>query len=125
MKKISAFMLLVILIFNIAGCAPLLFVAAGGVAVYATNKDTIEGDTDKPYTGLWNSAVALCNARGSIKQQDNIRGYIQAQIGSSQVWIKISRLTRLSNRIKISARKFHLPDVGLAQDLFGKILEGA
>ncbi len=107
------------------GCAPLLFVAVGGVAVYATSKDTIEGDTDKPYANIWNSALVVCKTRGNIKQEDNARGYIQAEIGSSQVWIRMVKLTRSSNRIKISARKFHLPDVGLAQDLFLKILEGA
>ncbi len=125
MKKIFSLMALAILAVNIAGCVPLLFVTAGGVAVYAASKDTIEGNTDKAYTSLWNSAITLCNARGSIKEQDNIRGYIEAEIVSSRVWIKIVKLTRTTNRIKISARKLHLPDVGLAQDLFVKILEGA
>jgi hypothetical protein len=33
-------------------------------------------------------------------------------------------LTRATTRIKISARKFHFPNLELAQDLFVKIVSG-
>lgn len=110
----------------VSGCVPLIIGGAvGAVGAYAVSKDTIQGDTDKPYEGLWNSALTVSKIRGNIKEEDKARGYIALETDSSKVWIRLIRLTRATTRIRISARKLHLPNIDLAQDIYVKILEEA
>jgi len=108
------------------GCLPLVVGgAAGALGAYAVTKDTIQGETDKPYDSLWNAAVTVSRIRGTIKNQDNLKGTIELEVESGRIWITLIRLTRATTRLKIAARKYHLPDLGLAQDIFVKIMEEA
>lgn len=127
MKKTLFLLFAVSFIFiNIAGCSPLLIGAAvGGAGVYAISKDTVQGETDKPYDSLWNEAVNVSKVRGTIKQEDYARGTIELEADSSKVWIRVIRLTRLTNRLRVCSRKYHLPNLGLAQEVFTKIMGGA
>lgn len=128
MKKILAlYFLIPLMLLNISGCAPLIIGAAvGGLGAYVISKDTAQGETDKSYGSLWNSALAVGRIRGTIKQEDNARGYIELETDSGQVWIRLVRLTRATARLKVSARnKLHLPDIALAQEIFVKIMEEA
>ncbi len=115
-----------VLILSVSGCVPLIIGgAAGALGAYAVSKDTIQGDTDKAYGRLWNSAMMVARSRGVIKEEDNVRGYLQFQDGSTLVTVKLVQLTRATVRLKVSGRKHHLPDINLAQDVFVKITEGA
>lgn len=124
-KFIFLFIILPLLIINISGCIFILGGAAGAVGAYGISKDTVQGETDKPYDSLWSAALSVSRIRGTVRQEDSIRGYIEAQTESSRVWIKLSRVTRATTRIRISARKFHFPNLSLAQDLYVRILEEA
>jgi len=124
MKKIIAFFVLPLLLLNILGCAPLIVGAAvGAVGGYAISKDTIQGETDKPYDALWNSSLMVSRIRGVVKLEDYTKGYIDLDASNSKVWIRLIRLTEATTRIRVSARKFHMPDLGLAQDIYVKIME--
>ena len=127
MKKILFFVLLIPFIFmNISGCLPLIIGgAAGALGAYALSKDTIQGETDKSYDSLWNAALMVSKFRGIIKQEDYTQGYIELEASSSRVWIRLIRLTQATTRLRISARKFRLPNSSLAQDLFVRIMEQA
>ncbi len=126
-KKIGIALLTGILIVNLSGCAPLLVgVALGGATVYAISKDTIQGDTEKSYEGLWEAAVNVAGTYGMIKTEDKNTGYIFIEGPSGRIWIHLVKLTRAATRIKISARnKLHLPDLNKAQEVFVKIMEQA
>ncbi len=112
---------------NICGCAAAFIVgaAAGGVGMYAVGKDTIQGDTDKPYDGLWDAALAVAGSRGAIKQEDYAKGYLELEIEGAQVWLRLIRMTQATTRLRISARKHHFPNLGLAQDIFTRIIDQA
>jgi len=114
-----------ILILNITGCIFILGGAAGALGAYGISKDTVQGDTDKPYEALWDSALMVCRIRGNIKQEDSLKGYIELQADSSRIWIRLLRLTHSTTRLRISARKYHLPNLDLAQDIYVKIMEQA
>ena len=127
MKKILFYIFLFPFIFmNISGCVPLIIGgAAGALGACAVSRDTIQGETDKSYDSLWDAALVVSRLRGVIKQEDSSRGYIQLEEGQSHVNIRLIRLTRSTTRIKISARRYHLPNLSLAQDIFVKIMEQA
>ncbi len=97
----------------------------GVLGGYAISKDTIQGETDKSYDSLWDSALMVGRIRGQIKYEDPTKGYIELEAESSRVYIRLIRLTAATTRLRVSARKYHLPNLGLAQDIFVKIMEQA
>jgi hypothetical protein len=126
MKKIAAFFVLSLLFLNIAGCAPLIIGAAvGAVGGYAVSKDTVQGETDKPYEDLWNAALTVSKIRGTLIAENYPSGTIELDVKPTKVWIRLIRLTQATTRIRISARRYHFPNLELAQDLFVKIMEQA
>lgn len=126
MRKLISLILLPFILISVCGCAPLIIgAAAGGLGAYAISKDTVQGDSDKSYDALWESAVSVAGMRGIIQQENANTGYIELSAESSKVWIRLIRLTQATTRIKISARKYHFPNMELAQDIFVKIITGA
>lgn len=126
MKRIIGFYFLFSLLFlNITGCVFILGGAAGALGAYGISRDTIQAETDKPYDNLWNAALAVSKIRGIVKQEDYAKGYIELEADKSQVWIRLIRLTRSTTRLRIAARKFHLPNLDLVQDIYVKIMEEA
>jgi len=126
-KRILYSFLLPFVCLTISGCIPLIIGgAAGALGAYAISKDTIQGETDKPYDSLWNAASRVSKIRGSIKQEDSAQGHIELEAEQSKVDIRLIRLTRAATRLRIKARnKLHLPNLSLAQDIFVKIMEEA
>jgi hypothetical protein len=126
MRGIIAGFLIAFIFLNILGCAPLIVGGAvGALGGYAVSRDTIQGETDKSYAGLWNSALMISRIRGQIKAEDMTKGYIELEAESSKVYIRLIRLTAATTRLRVSARKYHLPNLSLAQDMFVKIMEQA
>ena len=125
MRKIILFLIPCIFV-SISGCAPLIIGGAvGALGGYAVSKDTIQGETDKSYDSLWGAALMVGRIRGQIKYEEPTRGYIELEAESSRIYIRLIRLTATATRLRVSARKYHLPNLGLAQDIFVKIMEQA
>jgi hypothetical protein len=127
MKKRAAFLLFMPLIMIIvSGCLPAIIIggAVGAVGGYAVSKDAIQGETDKSYDVLWNSAGTIARIRGKVKVEDAVKGRIELEAESSRVYITLDRLTQSTTRVRVKARKYHLPNMALAQDIFVKIMEG-
>ncbi len=125
MRKIISFLIPCILV-TILGCAPLIISGAvGALGGYAVSKDTIQGETDKSYGGLWEAALTVSRIRGEIKYEDKTKGYIELEAESSKVYIRLIRLTTSATKLKVSARKYHFPNMSLAQDIFVKIMDQA
>jgi hypothetical protein len=107
-----------------SGCAALLIgVAAGGVGMYAASNDAIQGETGRSYETVWDAALKVSKIRGTISKMDSASGLIELDADSSKVWIRVIRLTSSTTRLRVAARKFKLPNLTLAQDLFLKIID--
>ncbi len=125
MRRFLYFVLILCLVPLASGCAPLIIgAAAGGLGVYVISRDTVEGDTDKNYDALWGSALTIAGSRGLIQKEDANSGTIELGAESSKVWIRLTRLTTATTRMRVSARKYRLPNLELAQDIFVKIITG-
>jgi hypothetical protein len=126
-RKVLCLFLAPLLLLSLSGCAALIVGGAvGALGGYAISKDTIQGDSDKAYESLWDSAMAIAKARGTINQENSQRGYIELQTDSSKVYIRLIRLTRATTRVRVSARnKYRMPNLNLAEDIFVKIIETA
>jgi len=125
MKRLSLFLILCIFV-SISGCAPLIIGGAvGAVGGYAISKDSVEGATDKSYDSLWQAALTVSKIRGEIKFESKTKGYIELEAESSKVYIRLVRLTASATRLRVSAKRYHFPNMNLAQDIFLKIMEQA
>ncbi len=124
-EKIFLCFFISLFLLNSAGCIFILGGAAGALGAYGVSRDTVQGETDKPYDSLWSAALTVGRIRGTIKAEDNLKGYIELQADSSRVWIRLIRLTQATTRLRISARKYHFPNLDLAQDFYVKIIEQA
>ncbi|MBU0503641.1 MAG: DUF3568 family protein [Candidatus Omnitrophota bacterium] len=128
MRNNSIVCVLAILCLVSFGCAPILIgaaVGAGAVGGYAVSKDTIQTDLDKPYENIWNSALSVSKNYGNIKYENIAQGYLELEQGPTHVWIRLSRMTRATTRIRVSVRKYHLPNMALAQEIFAKVVQEA
>jgi len=126
MKKTALLLAIILFIVNLSGCAPLIIgAAAGGMGAYAISRDTLQGDSDKSFDALWDSAITVSRIKGTIKLEDASRGHIEMVADGSYVWIDIIRLTQITTRVKISARKCGFPNFNLAQDIYVKIVSEA
>ncbi|MBM3255142.1 MAG: DUF3568 family protein [Candidatus Omnitrophica bacterium] len=123
-KTVLALVMIPFILLHLAGCVPVL-IATGAMGGYAVSKDTFQGETDKNYDSLWSAALSVSRIRGNIKSEDSAKGYIELEAESSKVYIRLIRITQATTRIRVSARKYHLPNLTLAQDFFVKILEEA
>ena len=126
-RKVFLWSVLILASIYSCGCAPLFIGAAvGGVGMYAASKDSIQGDSDKSYASIWDSAVRVAKAAGKITKENETLGIIEFDtIEASKVWVKVMHVTNYSTRLRVSARKYKLPNLTLAQDLFVKIIGDA
>ena len=124
-KRVISWAVVAFLSFNLLGCAPIFIVSAavGALGGYAASKDTIQGETDKNYEAIWNSALSVAKIRGTVKYEDSMKGYLEFEAESSKVYVRLLRLTQATTRVRVSARKYHLPNLTLAQDIFVKVME--
>ncbi len=126
MKNTLVICFLVIFSMIVSGCAPILIgaaVGAGAVGGYAVSKDTIQTDLDKPYEAIWNSALSVSRGYGNMKYENSSTGYIELEQSPTHIWIRLSRMTRATTRIRVSVRRYHLPNMALAQEIFAKIIQ--
>ena len=125
MKKI-VLLLMPFVFIGISGCVPLIVGGTvGAVGGYAISKDTVQGETDRSYDSLWNAALTVSRIRGQIKFEDRTKGYIELTAESSKVYIRLIRVTEATTRLRVQAKKYHFPNLNLAQDIFVKIMEQA
>lgn len=126
-KVLMALAILSLLIIN-TGCVPIWMwaAAAGGTGVYAASKDTIQGESDISYESLWDSAMEVSKMRGTIHNQDFDKGSIEMSEGkATKTWIRLEKVTASTSRLKVSSRKYKMPNLELAQQVYTKILDQA
>jgi hypothetical protein len=118
--RIPAILFCCLLIF---GCVPLIIGGVGVLGGYAISQDTIAADTSKDIEKLWQVSKDVASVMGLIKTADESTKTLQANIYSSVVIVRVEKVTDATNRIKVKARKYFLPNIGLAQKVFVKIMQ--
>ena len=108
----------------LSGCAAVL-VGAGAAGGYAIGPDYVQGETDKDFSGIYNSALDVAGIMGVIqsKYSSPAVGKIRAKVENSSLEISIERLTRHTLRLKVKSRKNLMPNIALAQKVYNNILQ--
>src|SRR3989338_7184031 len=100
MRKIS---ILIVLWFALSGCAVIL-VGAGAAGGYAIGKDYIQGETDKDFNRVYDSAVNVADGMGVIESRfsNSSTGKIKASVETSKregyTWVYVGK--RFTERAK-------------------------
>lgn len=107
----------------ISGCVPLIIGGVGVLGGYAISRDTIAAESSRNAEDIWRSAKEVLPVMGIIKSIDEDTKTIEANIYSSVVIVRVEKITEATNRLKVKARKFMMPNIGLAQKIFVKIMQ--
>lgn len=110
----------------LSGCAVVL-VGAGAAGGYAIGPDYVQGETDKDFSGIYNSALDVAGIMGVIQSKYSTLsvGKIRAKVENSSLEISMERLTRHTLRLKVKSRKNLMPNIALAQKVYNNILQRA
>lgn len=116
----------VVICLSLCGCVMML-VGAGAAGGYAIGKDYIQGETDKNFNSVYDTAVSVLELMGIIesKYSNPSIGKIRAKVDNSSLELTVERLTRSTIRLKVKSRKNLMPDIELAQKVYNKILQAA
>lgn len=103
----------------------MMWIGAGAAGGYALGRDYIQGDTDKNFDSVYDSAVNIAEGMGIIQSRfsNPSLGKIRASVGSSRVDILIERLTLETVRLRVKSRKNLMPNLELAQRIYNNILQ--
>lgn len=107
----------------LSGCVFVVAGAVGAVGGYAITRDTIQGEYDARYTTAWKSATDVCGTLGTVTFKDATKGTVEAVVDQAKVRVEVSQLTPEAIRIKVKARKGLFPRVGIAENVFVKIVQ--
>jgi len=121
-KNVLSKILLLLLLFSLTGCVYLAVAGLGAVGGYVASPDSVEGVTDKDMVTIWDAAVEIVSIMGLIEQQHEDAGIVVAKIHGATVTITVTPLSQTAVKLNVKARKAVLPKIGIAQDVFVKIM---
>ena len=112
------------LVTSLAGCVPLVLVAAGAGAVggYAVSRDTFEGVSSKGQDEIWDAANHVLSIMGEVKDSDRKGGAVIAIVSGARITVSIIPLSLTATKLRIKGRKGIFPRIAIAQDVYAKIM---
>ena len=68
----------------------------------------------------------VCRIKGVVRKESRERGYLQLDVLSTIMDIRIIRLTKKVNRLRITVKNEGEPKIDMAKEIFSKVIaEGA
>ncbi len=120
-RVIAATSAMVVCLF-LCGC---FYMVLGGLAAaggYAVSQDTIQGETEKDFDAVWDTAVETLSIMGLISAQSPELGKITASVNGAKIIVNVMQLTPSTTRLKVKARKSFFPSISNAQNIYIKIM---
>ncbi len=105
-----------------SGCIAIGAVAVGAVGGYAVSRDTFEGVQNKGQEEIWDAAHTVLSIMGTINQDSRKQGEINATVYGASVTVTVMAVNLTTTKLRVKARKALLPRIGLAQDVYTKII---
>jgi len=114
--------LIVLCAFIASGCVPLLL-GAGAVTGYMLSNDYALGNVKTDYRTLWDVSLDVVSTpEFNIIEVNESKGIIKVKDSDVDVGIKIDSLEVDEQRLKVSARKYLIPQSRYAQKIFFRII---
>ncbi|QAT16476.1 hypothetical protein BU251_01390 [Candidatus Velamenicoccus archaeovorus] len=122
-KTLLSFLILGVLTVFLNGCVWLIVGGVGAVGGYTVTRDTIQGEYDVKFDDAWRAAQSVCSILGTVGNRDSSAGTVEATIDRAKVRVQIFQITPESIRLKVKARRGIFPRLGMAQNVFVKIVQ--
>jgi len=122
--KITAFILVTVLMVSAGGCVMLAVGAAGVVGGYVISPDTVEGTVTRSTDEVWNMAREITGIMGRVVEENSSQGALIAEINAARVTVTMVSINSTTTKLTVKARKAFMPKIDLAQDVYGKIMNG-
>ena len=107
----------------LSGCAALLL-GAGAAGGYAISKDSVKNDFDLSRSQVYRVSRDVVNQLGLITLEDERHGLLKATVEGVTVTVTVKPMTRKTVEVTVAARNnLLLPEIGVAQSVYTKILE--
>ena len=105
-----------------SGCVFIIVGAAGAVGGYAVTRDTFEGVSSKSQEELLASAHKVMSIMGTILNERPKDGEIVGTVYGAHVTIDVIQINLTTSRLRVRARKLIFPRIGIAQEIYTKII---
>jgi hypothetical protein len=124
MKKFMVVLLILSLISIFAGCAAVL-VGAGVVGGMELSSDSAKIAKDTSFDAAYSATYRTLQDMGAIMRENKYSGKIEAEVRDSKITAQISRVSRNTVSVKITARKkgTFLPNADLAQEILNNAMQ--
>jgi len=120
--KYSQILLAAFLCVFSSGCVFLVVGGVGAVGGYAISRDTFEGVSSKGQEELLAAAHKVLSIMGTITVERPKEGEIAAMIYGNHVTVDVIQINLTTSKLRVKARKNLLPSVGIAQEVYTKIM---
>lgn len=114
--------LVAMLLMSASSCIPLMIAAGGAVGGYAISRDTFEGVTAKSQDEIWDATQRVMSIMGTVTENDRHSGEIIGTVNGANVTVSLLAVNLSTTKIRIKARKGIFPRVGIAQEVYTKIM---
>jgi hypothetical protein len=105
-----------------SGCIFLVVGGAGAVGGYALTRDTFEGVSGKGQEELVDAAHKVLSIMGTITDERPKDGEIVATVYGNHVIVDVIQINLTTSKRRVKARKDLLPSIGVAQEIYTKIM---
>jgi hypothetical protein len=105
-----------------SGCVFFIVGTAGAVGGYAVSRDTFEGVSSKGQAELMASAHKVLSIMGTVVSEEAKSGRIVGVVEGNHVIVDVSEINMTTSRLRVKARWGIFPRVGIAQEVFTKIM---
>jgi len=105
-----------------SGCVFLVIGGVGAVGGYAISRDSFEGVSSKGQEELFAAAQKVLSIMGTISDARPKDGEIVAMVYGNHVTVDIIQINLTTSKLRVKARKDLLPSVGVAQEVYTKIM---
>jgi hypothetical protein len=105
-----------------SGCFFLVVGGVGAVGGYAVSRDTFEGVSSKGQDELLAAAHKVLSIMGTITDERPKDGEILAIVYGAHVTVDIIQINLTTSKLRVKARKMIFPRVGIAQEVYTKIM---
>ena len=105
-----------------SGCIAVVATGVGAVGGYALSRDTFEGITGKGQEEIWEAARKVLSIMGTITEDRNKQGEVDAIVYGANVTVTVIPVNLTTSKLRVKARKNIFPRIGLAQEVYTKII---
>ncbi|MDE2028546.1 MAG: hypothetical protein KGK03_10545 [Candidatus Omnitrophica bacterium] len=105
-----------------SGCWFLVIGGAGAVAGYAVSRDTFEGVSSRGQEEIMSAAHKVLAIMGTITGEHPREGQINAIVYGNHVTVSVIQVNLTTSKIRVKARNGIFPRIGVAQDVYTKII---